>query len=59
MGVGCLPVERWGAGDRLAAKALDFESPLPTRKFTEPEQLDRTRELVSVAAASRPTTCRP
>ena len=36
------------------AKALDFESPLPTRKFSEPEQLDRTRELVSVMRAKSP-----
>ena len=36
------------------AKALDFESPLPTRKFTEPEQLDRTRELVSVMRGKSP-----
>ena len=36
------------------AKALDFESPLPTRKFSEPEQLDRTRELVSVMRGKTP-----
>ncbi len=36
------------------AKALDFESPLPTRKFSEPEQLDRTRELVSVMRDKTP-----
>lgn len=36
------------------AKALDFESPLPTRKFSEPEQLDRTRELVSVMRGKSP-----
>ena len=27
------------------AKALDFASPLPTRKFTQPEMLDRSEEL--------------
>ncbi|MEZ5215004.1 MAG: YaaA family protein [Ilumatobacteraceae bacterium] len=37
------------------AKALDFESPLPTRKFTQPEQLDRTRELVSIMASKSPS----
>ena len=36
------------------AKALDFESPLPTRKFSEPEHLDRTRELVSVMRSKSP-----
>lgn len=36
------------------AKALDFESPLPTRKFTEPEMLDRSRELVSVMRGKSP-----
>jgi cytoplasmic iron level regulating protein YaaA (DUF328/UPF0246 family) len=36
------------------AKALDFESPLPTRKFSEPEGLDRTRELVSVMRGKSP-----
>ncbi len=36
------------------AKALDFESPLPTRKYTEPEMLDRSRELVSVMARKSP-----
>ena len=36
------------------AKALDFESPLPTRKFTEPEMLDRSQELVGVMAGKSP-----
>ncbi len=36
------------------AKALDFESPLPTRKFSEPDRLDRTRELVSVMRGKSP-----
>jgi cytoplasmic iron level regulating protein YaaA (DUF328/UPF0246 family) len=36
------------------AKALDFESPLPTRKFSEPEMLDRSRELVSVMRRKSP-----
>ncbi len=30
------------------AKALDFESPLPTRSYTLPEMLDRTEELVTI-----------
>lgn len=37
------------------AKALDFESPLPTRKFTEPGMLERARELVGVMARKSPT----
>jgi cytoplasmic iron level regulating protein YaaA (DUF328/UPF0246 family) len=36
------------------AKALDFESPLPTRKFSEPEMLDRSRELVSIMRGKSP-----
>ena len=36
------------------AKALDFESPLPTRKSSQPEMLDRSRELVGVMAAKSP-----
>lgn len=36
------------------AKALDFESPLPTRKFSEPAMLDRSRELVSIMAGKSP-----
>ncbi|MFP5487793.1 MAG: peroxide stress protein YaaA [Acidimicrobiia bacterium] len=36
------------------AKALDFESPLPTRKYTQPELLDRTEQLVGVMARKSP-----
>lgn len=36
------------------AKALDFESPLPTRKYSEPERLDRSQELVGVMARKTP-----
>lgn len=36
------------------AKALDFESPLPTRKHSEPELLERSRELVEVMATKSP-----
>jgi uncharacterized protein len=36
------------------AKALDFESPLPTRKYTVPEQLERSAELVDIMAARSP-----
>ncbi len=36
------------------AKALDFESPLPTRKFSEPDMLDRSEELVSVMRGKSP-----
>lgn len=36
------------------AKALDFESPLPTKKSTEPEMLDRSQELVEVMATKSP-----
>jgi cytoplasmic iron level regulating protein YaaA (DUF328/UPF0246 family) len=36
------------------AKALDFESPVPTRKFSEPDMLDRSRELVSVMRHKSP-----
>lgn len=36
------------------AKALDFESPLPTRKHSEPQQLDRSRELVEVMVKKSP-----
>jgi cytoplasmic iron level regulating protein YaaA (DUF328/UPF0246 family) len=32
------------------AKALDFESKLPTRKFSEPQMLDRSQELASIMA---------
>ena len=36
------------------AKALDFESKLPTRKFSEPMMLDRSRELVSIMSDKSP-----
>ena len=36
------------------AKALDFESPLPTRKHSEPLMLERSRELVGIMAAKSP-----
>jgi hypothetical protein len=36
------------------AKALDFESPLPTKKYSEPEMLDRSNELVSVMRGKSP-----
>lgn len=36
------------------AKALDFESPVPTKKFSEPEMLDRSRELVSAMRTKSP-----
>jgi cytoplasmic iron level regulating protein YaaA (DUF328/UPF0246 family) len=36
------------------AKSLDFESRLPTRKFSEPVMLDRSRELVSIMARKSP-----
>lgn len=36
------------------AKALDFESPLPTKKYSEPELLDRSEALVSVMARKSP-----
>ena len=36
------------------AKALDFESPLSTRKFTVPERLERTEELVGIMAQKSP-----
>jgi cytoplasmic iron level regulating protein YaaA (DUF328/UPF0246 family) len=36
------------------AKALDFESPLPTKKYSEPEMLDRSQELVGVMARKSP-----
>ena len=36
------------------AKALDFESPLPTRKYTLPERLERTAELVDIMASRAP-----
>ena len=36
------------------AKSLDFESPLTTRKYSEPTMLDRAGELVDVMAAKSP-----
>ena len=36
------------------AKSLDFESPLPTRKYSEPTMLDRSSELVSILAGKSP-----
>ncbi len=36
------------------AKALDFESPLATRKFSEPELLDRSEQLAAIMAGKSP-----
>ena len=36
------------------AKSLDYETPLATKKFSEPELLDRSAELVSVMAKKSP-----
>lgn len=36
------------------AKALDYESPLPTKKFSVPTMLDDSSELVSVMAGKSP-----
>lgn len=36
------------------AKSLDFESPLPTKKYSEPDMVDRSRELVSVMRGKSP-----
>ncbi|MCC6433652.1 MAG: peroxide stress protein YaaA [Acidimicrobiales bacterium] len=36
------------------AKALDFESPLATRRYTVPDQLERTEELVGILRRSSP-----
>lgn len=36
------------------AKALDFESPLPTEKRSQPEMLDRSEELVKMMARKSP-----
>ena len=36
------------------AKSLDYESPLATKKFSEPLMLDRSAELVSVMAEKSP-----
>ncbi len=37
------------------AKSLDFESPLPTKKYSDPRLLDRSAELVSVMAEKSPS----
>ena len=36
------------------AKSLDYETPLATKKFSEPEMLNRSAELVSVMAKKSP-----
>ncbi len=36
------------------AKSLDYDSPLVTKKFSEPEMLDRSEELVSILAKKSP-----
>lgn len=36
------------------AKSLDYESPLATKKYSEPEMLDQSAELVSVMATKSP-----
>ncbi len=36
------------------AKALDFESPLPTKKHSHPEMLDRSEELAGIMARKSP-----
>ena len=36
------------------AKSLDYESALPTKKYSEPEMLDRSAELVGVMAKKSP-----
>lgn len=36
------------------AKALDFDSPLPTKKFSQPDLLDESRRLVQVMATKTP-----
>jgi len=36
------------------AKALDFESPLPTRKYTVPDRLERSAQLVEIMAGRAP-----
>ncbi len=36
------------------AKALDFESPLPTKKHSQPEMLARSKDLVNVMASKTP-----
>jgi cytoplasmic iron level regulating protein YaaA (DUF328/UPF0246 family) len=36
------------------AKALDFESPLPTKKYTVPTMMDEARQLVSIMSRQSP-----
>jgi uncharacterized protein len=36
------------------AKSLDYTSPLPTKKFTEPRMLDRSAELIEIMRAKTP-----
>lgn len=36
------------------AKSLDYESPLATKKFTEPTMLDRSAELIEIMAKKTP-----
>jgi uncharacterized protein len=36
------------------AKSLDYESPLPTKKYSEPTMLDRSAELVAIMAKKTP-----
>ncbi len=40
------------------AKSLDYESPLPTKKYSVPEHLDRSAELVGVMAKKSPDELR-
>lgn len=40
------------------AKSLDYESPLPTKKYSEPQLLDRSAELVGVMAKKSPDELR-
>jgi len=40
------------------AKSLDYESPLPTKKHTQPTMLDRSAELVGVMASKSPDELR-
>lgn len=40
------------------AKTLDYDSKLPTRKFSTPRMIEKTRELVSVMATKSPADLR-
>lgn len=40
------------------AKSLDYDSPLPTKKYSEPRHLDRSAELVGVMARKSPADLR-